>query len=75
MITTLILAVACVIFAGVIAANCLLNNTRWHLCPRCWHWHNEIGERSDKAPIYGQLRSESCVCKVCARYRNLEDAR
>jgi hypothetical protein len=46
-------------------ANCVLNNTRWYLCPRCWHWHSDIGERSEKAPMYGQLCSEPRACKCC----------
>jgi hypothetical protein len=46
-------------------ANCVLNNTRWYLCPRCFHWHSDIGERSERAPMYGSLRNESRVCKCC----------
>jgi len=65
MLITIFLSAICIVMTGVVVANCLVNNARWFLCPRCWHWHSDIGERSEKAPMYGQLCSESRVCKAC----------
>ena len=67
MLITLFLAAICVVLTGVVVANCVLNNTNWYLCPRCWHWHSDIGERSEKAPMYGSLRNESRVCRCCRK--------
>jgi len=57
---------------AVITAMRLLDTTRWHYCPRCRHYHNNIGERTP-LPWHGQVTGRVFPCRNC--YRNLEDTR
>ncbi len=67
MITTAIIGAVLLLLCAVIAANSIVNYTSWWLCPRCWHWHNDIGERSDAIPTKGKCEVDPCICSDCAR--------
>jgi hypothetical protein len=59
-----------IILAGalsiLILASYLLNSTRWWLCPRCWHWHNDTAEKTEDVPVSGHIEMEPKFCQQCA---------
>ena len=55
----------------ILAARNMLSTTKWWLCPRCLHWHNQIGETMDRAPYTGIVASPvHKYCPQCCRRYN-----
>jgi hypothetical protein len=67
--TAIIATLFAACFAAIITASYLLNRTTWHLCQRCFNWHNNIGERSARPPLTVALSNEPKLCRYC-RHEN-----
>ena len=68
--TTLLIGTLFLAPLVVIAANNILSNTRWWLCPFCFRWHNNIGETHHNPPMTGALENSPKPCPGCARQYN-----
>ena len=68
--TLIVLGIVFVVFClcallGITVAAVTTYRTPWARCPKCFRWHNDIGEIADREPVTGIRVQQPKTCPEC----------